>query len=379
MGRDDSKYNVGDNTHLMDLYEIRTTFVPAYFKDRFFPFLQTTARSEGFNAVLKRYISPHNSLFHFFQQYMKLQEKIDVAEDANEYQTEDKVLRVWGDYPLEKQALEVYTRPIYLRFRAELRKVTSYNANHVEGMVFHVVPITGSVYGYGKRSYRVEANLQESVYNCECCKYSRDGLLCCHVLRVMAQLGVVDEIPPHYILPRWRIPDEDIVAEKVELPDVPSTRKLTNKERKLIRYGTLCNDYTKVAKIAAESDKGKSIADKYMRALENELKAMKVSEAAKRKDKKKQGRNPGDTSDGEHVGDAGQGSASQYQNVKDPSCTTTKGRPSEKRKKSGLHIKATKPVKCSGCGSTEHNSAKCPSKITPGPGPTMMDFLRDMA
>jgi hypothetical protein len=60
------KYNVANNTHLSDLYQIRATFVPSYFRDQFFPFLQTTARSEGFNAVLKRYINPHNNLFHFF-------------------------------------------------------------------------------------------------------------------------------------------------------------------------------------------------------------------------------------------------------------------------------------------------------------------------
>jgi hypothetical protein len=138
------KHNVGDNTHLMDLYDLRASFVPAYFRDRFFPFLQTTTRSEGFNAVLKRYIDPHNSLFHFFEQYMKLQEKIDVAEDSNEFVMEDKVLRVWSDYPLEKQALAVYTCPIYLRFRAELRKTTSYNVNQLEGNLFDVMPITGS-------------------------------------------------------------------------------------------------------------------------------------------------------------------------------------------------------------------------------------------
>jgi hypothetical protein len=196
------KYNVADNKHLQDLYDIRASFVPAYFKDRFFPFLQTTARCEGFNAVLKRYISLHNSLLHFFEQYLKLQEKIDVAEDSNEFQVEDKILRLWGEWPLEEHAFNVYTRPIYLRFRAEIRKVTSYNANHLEGQLFDVVPIAGSVFGYGRRSYRVVANVEDEMYICECSKITRDGLLCCHVLRVMQQLGVVQSIPAHYILPR---------------------------------------------------------------------------------------------------------------------------------------------------------------------------------
>jgi hypothetical protein len=372
------KYNVADNTHLQDLYDIRASFVPAYFKDRFFPFLQTTARSEGFNAVLKRYVTPHNSLHHFFEQYMKLQESIEVAEDSNEFKDEDKVLRCWGEWPMEEQAMQVYTMPIYLRFRAELRKVTSYNANQVAEHIFDVVPISGSVFGYGKRSYRVEANSNEGMYNCECAKISRDGILCCHVLRVMGQLGDVQAIPAHYILPRWTMPPDDIVQEKMELPDVPADRKLSNKERKLLRYGTLCNNWTDYAKIAAESEKGTALADKYMRELGKELSAMKITAAAKRKEKKKQGKDQGVPSMSELGGDAGQGSSTQYHHVRDPIMTSTKGRPEEKRKKSGLHLKASKPPKCKGCGSAQHSTAECPSKITPGPEPKEINFLRDM-
>jgi hypothetical protein len=214
----------------------------------------------------------------------------------------------------------------------------------------------------------------------------------------MAQVGVVGYIPPHYILPRWQMPPEDIVTQKVDLPDVPSDRKLSIKERKLIRYGTLCNDFTDIAKVASESDKSKAIADKYMLALSNELKSMKLSEAAKRKAKQKKGGHVEDTSKGEFVGgnanqkrknteqtsnwdfvgDDGQGSASQQHNIRDPTVTRTKGRPGEKRKKSGLHIKSTKPVKCSGCGSENHTLASCPSKLSTAPEPTEINFFRNM-
>jgi hypothetical protein len=33
--------------------------------------LQTTARSEGFNAVPKQYVNPQNSILNFVQQYKK--------------------------------------------------------------------------------------------------------------------------------------------------------------------------------------------------------------------------------------------------------------------------------------------------------------------
>lgn len=87
-------HDVVDNQHFLDIYDLRDKFVPVYFQHRFFLFLQTTARSEGFNVVLKKYVHPHDNLFRFFKQYMKLQEQIEVAEDANEFVCEDKTVRL---------------------------------------------------------------------------------------------------------------------------------------------------------------------------------------------------------------------------------------------------------------------------------------------
>jgi hypothetical protein len=89
------KHYVADNEHFKDVYDLRKCFVPSYFMKRLFPFLQSTARSEGFNAVLKQYINPHDSFLRFFKQYMKLQEKIDVVEDGHEFVGIDKVVRLW--------------------------------------------------------------------------------------------------------------------------------------------------------------------------------------------------------------------------------------------------------------------------------------------
>ena len=58
-------HQVQDNETLVSLWEKRMYWVPAYFMQCFFPFLQTMQRSKGFNAVLKRYVSPGNSLLQF--------------------------------------------------------------------------------------------------------------------------------------------------------------------------------------------------------------------------------------------------------------------------------------------------------------------------
>jgi hypothetical protein len=55
--------------------------------DKFFPFLQTTQLSEGFNAVLKHYVSPQNSLLNFVKQYRKIQKEVLSREIENEAAT----------------------------------------------------------------------------------------------------------------------------------------------------------------------------------------------------------------------------------------------------------------------------------------------------
>ncbi|CAN6339372.1 unnamed protein product [Urochloa humidicola] len=66
------KHEINGDERFEHLYNMRKCWVPAYFMNRFFPFLQTTARSEGFNAVLKRYVNPKNSIYNFVQQYKKI-------------------------------------------------------------------------------------------------------------------------------------------------------------------------------------------------------------------------------------------------------------------------------------------------------------------
>ena len=101
--------------------------------------------------MLKVYVNPHDSLMRFFKQYMKLQEKIDVVEESNEFVEEDRSVRLWSDYPMEQQIKETYTLPIYRKFQLELRKNTSYNLRDHGGSVYEVYPVHGSVFGYGKK------------------------------------------------------------------------------------------------------------------------------------------------------------------------------------------------------------------------------------
>jgi len=106
------KYNMQENETLANLWEKRTFWAPAYFMQCFFPFLQTTQRSEGFNAVLKRYVSPGNSLLMFAKQYNAIQEKILGKELQEEANTALKVQKMTTYKPMERQMSKIYTRKL---------------------------------------------------------------------------------------------------------------------------------------------------------------------------------------------------------------------------------------------------------------------------
>ncbi|KAM0830253.1 hypothetical protein ACQ4PT_066323 [Festuca glaucescens] len=247
-------------------------------------------RSEGFNDVLKQYVHPLDSLVRFFKQYMKLQERIDVVEDGHEFNGDDKIVRLWGDYPMEKQILLTYTMPINNHFQLGLRKITSYNVRDIgvteQGSIHEVVPIQGSERGYGRRSYRVDADVTNGIYNCECCKINMDGILCCHAMKVMSHLGMVKKYPEHYILPRWCLPPPDIVAPQNERQEKPVGQKLSRKDMRLLRYGNMCTNFTKLAVGLAASEKTNEIAERHMRAMDKEMADLKKAAADALKKKK---------------------------------------------------------------------------------------------
>ncbi|XP_066163361.1 uncharacterized protein [Oryza sativa Japonica Group] len=106
--------------------------------------------------------------------------------------------------------------------------LTTYHLQDIE-------PNGGPVRNYGSRAFIVAANVLDRIYNCECCKFERDGILCCHVLKVMTFdfVGQVSDIPEHYILPRWTM------VKEPELPPVTSIgeqMQLPPKSLKLISY-----------------------------------------------------------------------------------------------------------------------------------------------
>ena len=55
---------------------------------------------------------------------------------------------------------------------------------------------------FDREIFTVQVDRAADVFDCECGKFDRDGILCCHVLRLFTQFDYL-KIPERYIVARW--------------------------------------------------------------------------------------------------------------------------------------------------------------------------------
>uniref|UniRef100_K3XRT7 Uncharacterized protein n=1 Tax=Setaria italica TaxID=4555 RepID=K3XRT7_SETIT len=149
------KHGLNDDERFKHLYGLRESWVPAYFMHCFFPFLQTTAQSEGFNAALKRYANPKQSIFNFVQQYRKIQQRSFGKQDLHEAKMVAKVAH-------------------YLTGSCSTcsNMSSSYYIVRIEGDDLIDVPYKRCrELLYGTRTFRVTIARSEGAYSCTCCKF----------------------------------------------------------------------------------------------------------------------------------------------------------------------------------------------------------------
>ena len=85
------------------------------------------------------------------RQYQKIQEKCLVAQDGQDFRTDENERRWWSRHPLEKHASTVYTKNMFYKFSKEFEKTIEYDVKPVGQFQYSVEPNNNFVYGYGKK------------------------------------------------------------------------------------------------------------------------------------------------------------------------------------------------------------------------------------
>ncbi|XP_062197304.1 protein FAR1-RELATED SEQUENCE 9-like [Phragmites australis] len=247
------KHGLQDNKHFGHLYSIRQSFVPAYYMHCFFSFLQSTQRSEGFNAVLKLYVSPNLSILDIVKQYQKIQDKYLVAQDGQDFRTDDKTRNTWSKNPIEKHPSTVYMKNIFYRFSKEFEKIEEYFVQHIADYQFMLVPNDKLVPNRKKCS----------------------GIICCHIIKVMSRFGV-KKLPDRYIMERWKQQKMTIGTNaNANLQADVGTSGMPLKNQKTIRFNNLASTLTKFAREGSNSEDAYEIVKKHIGMMRSELEDLK--------------------------------------------------------------------------------------------------------
>ncbi|XP_037480462.1 protein FAR1-RELATED SEQUENCE 5-like [Triticum dicoccoides] len=306
---------------------------------------QTTQRNEGFNAVLKRYVSPGNSLLQFAKQYTALQQKILGSELQQEANTALKQPKLLTYLPMERQMRKIYTNKIFNKFLEEIKHASMYTAYQVDANTFKVCSLLGMSDSEPKdpdkeRNYFVKASVNEGEYYCQCYKFKRDGIVCCHILKVM-DIHAITRLPRHFIRQRWTWDADDALGPQTSnaILDVHDERPKATMDT--VRHVVLTKNYAELIDEVCKSDETTRVAEKDRKALKRELdeiKKRKAEEALHRFPRTS--RVPSSTGPSAENSEVGSGTESTRTQVRNPLRSITKACPKEVRYNLGLEIQA---------------------------------------
>jgi len=198
------KYDAASNAHLNLMYQTRLMWVPVYFKHVFSPFIRSSEGSDNTNSIFKDDVPLQDTIENLIHQYDIFQKEVACMEHGYRSQSTPKIPMYCTRQPIERQAAELYTVGLFLKFQKELLDASAFNVFETDkGRIYTVKKtLDYEEAEFLSDSFPIEVDMKTNMFNCVCSKFERDGILCCHVLRLFTQFGI-NEIPQHYIKQRW--------------------------------------------------------------------------------------------------------------------------------------------------------------------------------
>ncbi|XP_040384993.1 protein FAR1-RELATED SEQUENCE 5-like [Oryza brachyantha] len=123
--------------HLM--WTTQKMWAPVYFKKEFYPFIQSTSRSEGTNSRYKLDVVSTQSVSTFLTHYARIAHTIHESQREQDSMTRNTTPTYLTEYSFEKQAAKFYNRKIFWKFQKTLKNSTRLLVTErVQNSVFEV-------------------------------------------------------------------------------------------------------------------------------------------------------------------------------------------------------------------------------------------------
>ncbi|GER48449.1 FAR1-related protein [Striga asiatica] len=203
------RYGLSSCDLIKALYEERKRWAPVYLKEVYLAGMFPMKENELLISPFERCLRPNTSLREFLGSYEHAITEIEQRESLSDLESKSSCPVLKSNFYFELQVSKLYTNDVFKNFQDEIEGM--YSCLSIRQM-----SIDGSIATYiVKEDIQVVENRREVkdfevIYNtsdadsvCACGLFNFRGYLCRHLLSVINQLGL-EEIPPQYVLERWR-------------------------------------------------------------------------------------------------------------------------------------------------------------------------------
>nr|XP_043630548.1 protein FAR1-RELATED SEQUENCE 5-like [Erigeron canadensis] len=125
------EFNLEDDAWFKHMYEIRNSWIPAYFRELAMSgLMRTTSRSESENSFFNNFTNPYATLVHFMMSYESAMERQGYRLEILDHQSHNKQPRIMTALNFERQASKLYTQTIFLLVQEEIKQCL-YNCSQI--------------------------------------------------------------------------------------------------------------------------------------------------------------------------------------------------------------------------------------------------------
>ncbi|GJV13727.1 FAR1-related sequence 5-like protein [Tanacetum coccineum] len=373
------EFKLENHKWLTKMFNIRSTWIPAYFIDSpLCGLMRTTSRSESENSFFSHFTNSGSTLMNFMNCFETAMEKQRHVQERMDHKTIDTVPKLKTLLKIERHASNVYTRSLFELVQKEIFVGLFYcqidSKCLVEGSEVCIIKESPYVYEMPNKKkkkpqsvdkgndkadendkvdmffkkdglYKVLRSVGDGSVVCSCQLFVRVGILCKHIFCVFKNANV-EMIPQQYILRRWT---------KNLIP-----AGLRNKRNRYGEKNVVVENY---------ANEATSIVDHCVHLLskdEPRLGAFVEKLKSLKKEVEADCPNPPSKNKTDNLEQLVGVPKPAVVDVNNPTVGSTKGR-KKLRIKGGKEKAIEKSLKgrnsCSLCGGTDHNKRTCPGRF----------------
>ncbi|KAJ4767531.1 Protein FAR1-RELATED SEQUENCE 5 [Rhynchospora pubera] len=207
------KQKCGDGW-LNKIYDSREKWAHCFMKDVYTLGIRSTQASESINSNLKAYLNCKLDLYRFLQHFDRVLDENREKEITSDYDMTSKLPRIKLNFPILREAGKVYTPKVFELFQEQFELSGSTHIECLEGDTY-TVAMCSIDNKTPHKSRQVVWNRDDQTITCSCKKFERDGILCCHALKVLDREDI-KVIPPRYVLNRWTRAAKNVTVVDIE-------------------------------------------------------------------------------------------------------------------------------------------------------------------